>query len=92
MDALATFRKTVLVSKFIESNLEYLARVVDGARIVDGTESKTAVYNNLIVDLKQLFPATDPDALANELITEQCRVAYIKMMWEKRPKSVGGRD
>jgi hypothetical protein len=86
MDALATFRKTVRVSKFIESNLEYLARVVDG------TESKTAVYNNLIVDLKQLFPATDPDALANGLITEQCRVAYIKMMWEKRPKSVGGRD
>jgi hypothetical protein len=87
MDSLETFRKTVRVARSIENNLDNLARVVDG------TETKSHIYNNLIVDLKKLFPQTDADNLAAALITEQCRVEFIKMKDASRPKQYfSGRD
>ncbi len=73
MSALETFRATVRVAKYIESNLETLAR------IVEGTESRNVVFNSVTVDLKKLFPQDDADALAQALITEQCRVEFIKL-------------
>jgi hypothetical protein len=86
MTGLEAFKATVLVSKYIDRNLESLARVVEG------TENRNPTYNKVLTDLKVLFPGEDAEALAQALITEQCRSEYLKMMYAKRPISVGGRD
>lgn len=86
MDSLDTFRNIVRVSKFIERNLENLAKVVDGS------EGVGATYHALIADLKKMFPETDPVTLANALITEQCRVEYIKLKQHQASSNFQGRD
>jgi hypothetical protein len=95
MTGLETFRKVLKVSQYIERNLENLAR------IVEGTDSRTLVWTNLTGDLKGLFPQEDADSLAQALVTEQCRVAYLKLTEAAKVKNyisghagghAGGRD
>ena len=73
MTGLEKFRKMVKASQYIERHLESLARVVEG------TDCRDEVWNNLVFDLKSLFPDEDADSLAQALVTEQCRAAYLKM-------------
>lgn len=87
MTGLETFRKTVKVSQYVERHLEALARVVEG------TDSRTNVWTNLTADLKKIFPDDDADSLAQSLVTEQCRVEYLKLKQASRPPVYsGGRD
>jgi hypothetical protein len=81
MTGLERFKATVMVSKYIDLNLEVLARVVEGM------ESRNPAYNRVLADLKVLFPGEDVEALTQALVTEQCRVEYLKMMHAKRPIS-----
>jgi hypothetical protein len=73
MTGLEKFRKTIKVSQYIDMHLESLAR------IVEGTDGRTTTWVKLTSDLKELFPQDDADSLAQALVTEQCRVAYLKM-------------
>jgi hypothetical protein len=70
MTGLEKFRKVV---QYIERHLEILARIVEGA------DSRTTVWTHLVSNLKSLFPDEDADGLAQVLVTEQCRVVYLKM-------------
>lgn len=72
MNALERFRKTIKVAQYVERNLEVLAR------IVEESTTRGPVWQGLIKDLKDLFPQDDADQLAQDLTTEQCRVAYLK--------------
>jgi hypothetical protein len=73
MTGLEKFKATVRISKYIDRNLESLARVVEG------TENRNATYNTMLMDLKALYPGEDAELLAQELITEQCRVEFLKL-------------
>jgi hypothetical protein len=87
MTGLEKFRKMAKVSQYIDSHLESLAR------IVEGTDSRTNTWIKLTSDLKELFPQDDADSLAQALVTEQCRVEFLKMKAANRPAVYsGGRD
>jgi hypothetical protein len=86
VDALKTYTQTIKISAYIERHLESLAR------IVEGMDSRTQVFQSLVAYIKSVFPGEDADAMAKKLVTEQCRAAYIKMMYAKRPPSFNGRD
>lgn len=73
MTGLEAFRNTLKIAQYIERHLEGLARVVEG------TDSRTVIWATLTSDLKKLFPEDDADSLAQALVTEQCRVEYLKM-------------
>jgi hypothetical protein len=87
MMGLEKFRKTIKVSQYIDRHLESLAR------IVEGTDTRTQNWVKLTADLKELFPQDDADSLAQALVTEQCRVAYLKMQEEAKARNyVSARD
>jgi hypothetical protein len=87
MTGLEKFRKMAKVSQYIERHLENLARVVEG------TDSRTTTWTKLTSDLKELFPQDDADSLAQALVTEQCRVEFLKMKAADRPAVYsGGRE
>ncbi len=87
MTGLEKFRKMAKVSQYINCHLENLARVVEG------TDSRTTTWTKLTSDLKELFPQDDADSLAQALVTEQCRVEFLKMKAANRPAVYsGGRD
>lgn len=82
MQALEQFRLTLKAAEYIELNLEKLAKYL-------ATEGKAnspeyACYNNLLVDLRKLYPDAQVESVANDLITEKCRVHYLRMVEAKR--------
>lgn len=87
MTGLEQYRKTLKIAEFIENNLESLARVVDGT----GDNMAKGSYNKLIVDLKEIYPSSESDALASALISEQCRRQYLKMKAARNASSFSDR-
>lgn len=75
-ETLDHYRKVVKTAAFIEANLETLAKVYE----VGANSDNASVYKSLITDLKSLYPNQSPDAIAAALVTEACRVQYLKMM------------
>lgn len=85
MEPLEKFRLTIKVAQHIERNLEKLAKVLEH-EVREGTPEHAA-YSNLLIDLRKLYPSTPIEQVANDLITEQCRVQYLKLVASNKPSN-----
>lgn len=90
MNTLEIVREVKSINAYIDANLYRLAKHLrDKQAGAMGAPDASSCYSKLISDLKAVFPNESmPSTLADSLVSDRCREAYLEIMDSRHSGSI----